>query len=477
MASNGNHSNPNEQGMLKKLMFWRSDTNKTTAQQAPMSNGHINGNNGYTNGTRASALPSVPASFPNRSQKRYAHISGWGMSVPERILTNKDLEAIVETSDDWIRTRTGIHERRIAGEGESTTHLAVRAAQKALAVADLLPTDIDLIIVATSTPEHVFPSTASLVQDRLGASRAGAFDLSAACSGFVYGMDLASSKIRCGDMDHILVIGAETMSRVLNWSDRGTCILFGDGAGAVVVSASKKPGGILSSTLRSDGSGWEMLGVPTIGSRDTFLQEKMEEMAEADDDTRYAMHRLHMNGREVFRFATRVINDSIKDVLRQANIELSNLSLIIPHQANQRILEAAARGLKVPVETFYSNVARYGNTSAASIPIALCEAIEEGRVRVGDNLVFIGFGGGLTWAAMSMNWQTEIVSTPQRIMGARRQLTYWYADQRRGAMKFWRSTYNKVAGSPTPNATMRQLRKRLDEQDWEDEKEGESPKS
>lgn len=449
--------------LWQRLQFWRDDENGSEQSHAA-SNGNGHGPN------RGPALPSVPTPFQNRGQKSYAHIVGWGMEVPERTLTNKDMEAIVETNDEWITARTGIRERRIADEHESTTFLAVRAAQKALTVANILPTDIDLIIVATSTPEHVFPSTASLVQDQLGAIRAGAYDLSAACSGFVYGMDMAAAKIRAGDIEHALVIGAETMSRVLNWSDRGTCILFGDGAGAVVMSADPYPGGVVSSTLRSDGSGWDLLGVPTIGSRDSYLQEKMEE-ADGDENS-HRMHRLHMNGREVFRFATRVINDSIKDVLRMANIELTDLSLVIPHQANQRILEAAARGLKVPVETFYSNVAKYGNTSAASIPIALCEAIDEGRVKPGDNLVFIGFGGGLTWAAMAIQWETDVAKqSPQRIMGLRRQLTYIYAQQRRGVLHQWRKLYGKVSGPPDPESTIKQLRNKIANLNWEDEPE------
>ena len=461
MTDNGNHQQ-NEPTLWRRMQFWRDGAD---SEHSSSSNGHS-----AMNGASPAAprLPAATARSP-----RYAHIVGWGMFVPERILTNKDLEAIVETSDDWIRTRTGIQERRIADERESTTHLALRAAQKAIEVANLLPTDIDLIIVATSTPEHVYPSTASMVQDQMGAIRAGAFDLSAACSGFVYALDLASAKIRVGDANHILIIGAETNSRVLNWSDRGTCILFGDGAGAVVMSASSTPGGILSSTLRSDGSGWDLLGIPTVGSRDTFLQDKLEEEAESDDNIHYEMHRLHMNGREVFRFATRVINDSIKEVLRTANIDLSELSLIVPHQANQRIFESAARGLKVPVETFYSNVARYGNTSAASIPIALCEAIEEGRIQRGDNLVFIGFGGGLTWAAMALKWETEVETTTQhtRAVGARRQMTYWYATNRRTVLKRWRKLSGVFVGAPTPNDTMRQLRKRLQAKDWESESE------
>ena len=252
-------------------------------------------------------------------------------------------------------------------------------------------------------------------------------------------------------------------------------ILFGDRAGAVVIRASSTPGGILSSALRSDGSGWGLLGIPTVGSRDTFLQDKLEEEAESDDNMHYEMHRLHMNGREVFRFATRVIGDSIKEVLRTADVELSELSLIVPHQANQRIFDSAARGLKIPPETFYSNVARYGNTSAASIPIALCEAIDEGRIQRGDNLVFIGFGGGLTWAAMALQWETEVETTTHhtRAVGARRQMTYWYATNRRGVLKRWRKLSGRFVGAPTPNDTMRQLRRRLKARNWESEAEAE----
>lgn len=449
------------------------DDMRTTRRLFPLGQGAA-GSNGHhsENGNGGRLLPSLP--FGNgigNATRRYAHIVGWGMSVPERILTNHDLEAIVETNDEWIRTRTGISERRIADEEESTGHLALEAAQKALKVANILPQDIDLIIVATSTPEHVFPSTASQIQDWLGASKAGAYDLSAACSGFVYALDMASAKIRSGDLDTVLVIGAETMTRVMNWSDRGTCILFGDGAGAVVVTASPMPGGILSSVLRSDGSGWDALGIPTIGSRDTYLQKTDEK----DDDSKNPpklMHRLHMNGREVFRFATKVINDSIKDTLRMAELELADVDLIIPHQANQRILESAARSLKVPVELFFSNVSRYGNTSAASIPIALCEAIEEGRLEAGDHVVFCGFGGGLSWATMAIQWET-IPTDGRRMMGLRRQATYWYAVQRRNIKRQWRKLQNRFGGSPTPNATLRQLREKLQEREQERERESE----
>lgn len=402
--------------------------------------------------------------------RRYAHIVGWGMSVPEKVLTNDDMAAIVETNDAWIRERTGIVERHIADESESTAHLALQAAQRALEVANMLPSDIDLIIVATSTPEHIFPSTASFVQDWLGATYAGAFDLSAACSGFVYALDMASAKIRAGDIDTALVIGAETMSRVLNWSDRGTCILFGDGAGAVVVSVDYRPGGILSSVLRSDGSGWDLLGLPTVGSRDVYLRKPRSN----PEEERY-LHRLHMNGREVFRFATRVMNESVREAARLADISLDQVDLIIPHQANQRIIETAARTLKYPLEKIFSNVDRYGNTSAASIPIALCEAIEAGKIKQGHHVVFVGFGGGLTWASMAIRWETVPVKA-QKITGIRRLIVYWYANQRRNIVRRWRQIYNRLAGSPT-NKTMRHLRRKLEKEDWEAEPEPAAQKS
>jgi 3-oxoacyl-[acyl-carrier-protein] synthase-3 len=317
--------------------------------------------------------------------------------------------------------------------------------------------------VATSTPEHIFPSTANAIQDWLGAKYAGAYDLSAACSGFVYALDMASAKIRAGDIDNALIIGAETMSRVLNWSDRGTCILFGDGAGAVVLSASSDPGGILSSVLRSDGSGGNMLALPTVGSEAHFRNNG--HLHEGNEE--HQLHRLYMNGREVFRFATRVVNESIKEALRLADLTLEEVDLIIPHQANQRIIESAARSLKLPTDKFFSNVARYGNTSAASIPIALYEAVEHGLVHPDDTLVLVGFGGGLTWGSMVIKWQTEPVK-PQPITGIRRQVTYWYANQRRNIVRTWRRVYNAMAGSPT-SATMKHLRKNLEHSDWETE--------
>ena len=343
----------------------------------------------------------------------YAHIVGWGMAVPERIMTNDDLAAIVETSDAWIRERTGIAERRIASERESTATLGYRAAQNALDRANILPVDLDLIIVATSTPEHVFPSTASLIQDWLGAGKAGAFDLSAACSGFVYALNMAAQAIKSGSIRTALVVGAETMSRVLDWQDRSTCILFGDGAGAVVLEASTTPGGILSSVLRSDGAGSDLLCIPTINVR---------------DPEQHKVNKMTMAGGEVFKFATRVVEESLKEVAALAELKMDDLRVIIPHQANQRILLSAARKLGIEVERFVSNIERYGNTSAASIPIALFEAVEEGRIREGDHVAFVGFGGGLAWAAMVIKWG---------IPESRSIQTATFGRQRRQAFYIW----------------------------------------
>lgn len=336
-----------------------------------------------------------------RRPVQYAHIVGWGMSVPESILTNEDLEAILETSDEWIQTRTGIKQRHIANERESTAQLGLKAAQRALAITDIMPGEIDLIIVATSTPENIFPSTASLIQHWLGANNAGAFDLSAACSGFVYGLDMAAQAIRSGSIQTAIVIGAETMSRVMNWQDRGTCILFGDGAGAVVLQGRQSEGGVLATVLRSDGSGNELLGIPTIGNLEIRSNNGLSDRK---------LHKMYMSGSEVFKFAIRVIGDSIKQVVEQAELTLNDISLVIPHQANARILQAAARSLNMDPQLFMSNLDRYGNTSAASIPIAMCEAIQEGRIKKGDHIVFIGFGGGLTWAASLIRWS---VPTPE----------------------------------------------------------------
>ena len=357
------------------------------------------------------------ASEQQKRSSRYAHVVGWGMHVPESILTNEDLEAILETNDEWIRSRTGIRERRIATERETTAQLGLKAAQRALAVTNVLPQDVDLIIVATSTPEHIFPSTASLIQHSLGATSAGAFDLSAACSGFVYGLDMAAQAIRSGSIDTAIVIGAETMSRVMDWTDRSTCILFGDGAGAMVLQAREEEGGILSTLLRSDGSGYDLLAIPAVGNSEVRSNNGLGDRK---------LHKMYMSGSEVFKFATRVVGKSILEVVEQAGITMEDVKLIIPHQANLRIIKAAARGLNIDSAMFMSNLDRYGNTSAASIPIAFYEAVQEGRITAGDHIVFIGFGGGLTWASAVIKWG---IPTPEgqsvnRLQERRRQAGY-----------------------------------------------------
>ncbi len=325
---------------------------------------------------------------------RYAHIIGWGKFVPPNVLTNDDLAKTVDTTDQWIRERTGIGQRHIASSKETTAMMAVHAARDAIEVADVNPIDIDLVIVATATPEYPFPATACLVQDALGAERAGAFDLEAGCSGFMYGLSVATGMIRSGTYSTILVIGSETLSRLVDWDDRGTCVLFGDGAGAFVLRGSDSPGGVLASVLGSDGSGGELLMVPAGGSKHPAGPETVLSK----------MHTIKMNGREVYRFATRVMASASKQVTEMAGWSLDQIDLFIPHQANVRIIDSAAKTLKLPRDKVFVNLERYGNTSAASIPIAVCEAIECGKIQAGDRLVMVGFGAGLTWASCAIQW-------------------------------------------------------------------------
>jgi 3-oxoacyl-[acyl-carrier-protein] synthase-3 len=324
----------------------------------------------------------------------FAHITGWGMAMPEKILTNDDIAKMVDTNDGWIRSRTGIRERRIATDGQTTASLATEAASKALKVANLPPDDIDLIIVSTSSPEHIFPATACLVQDWIGAWKAGAFDLSAACTGFIYALNMATQAIRAGTIQNALVIGSETLSRLVNWKDRGTCILFGDGAGAFVLEASDEVGGVLSAVMRSDGSGSGLLHLPAGGSRFPTSIETVNK----------GLHYIQMDGRGVFRFATRVMAQATQEAVEAAHLSLDDIKLVIPHQANQRIIEAAARSLDIPMERVMLNIDRYGNTSTASIPVATCEAFDQNRLRPGDHIVFVGFGAGLTWGSAVAQW-------------------------------------------------------------------------
>jgi 3-oxoacyl-[acyl-carrier-protein] synthase-3 len=330
------------------------------------------------------------------------------MAVPEKVLTNHDLSKMVETNDDWIVERTGIRERRIANDHETTASLATDAAIKALEMANLDPSNVDLVVVSTSSPEHIFPATACIVQDRIGALKAGAFDLSAACTGFIYALNIAAQAIQTGSVNNALVIGSETLSRLVNWKDRNTCILFGDGAGAFVLQASTNPGGVLSAVMRSDGSGGDLLSLPAGGSR---LPASAATVADGQ-------HYIHMNGREVFRFATRVMSQATQEAVQKANLHMDDIKLIIPHQANQRIIEAATRQLNLPIERVMVNVGSYGNTSTASIPIATCEAIESGRLQAGDRVVFVGFGAGLTWGAAVLEWSGPILAKRKRRLPA-----------------------------------------------------------
>jgi len=326
-----------------------------------------------------------------------AEIVGWGKCLPDRVVTNVELAATLDTSDEWIRERTGICERRIVAEGEATTSMAVTAARQALERADADPRSLDLIIVATSTPDHLMPATASQVQNALGAAHAGAFDLNAGCSGFVYALTMGQTAIASGAFRTVLVIGADTMSAVVNWDDRTTAVLFGDGAGAVLLRATENDYGILSTLLGSDGAGDELLMIPAGGSALRASQQTLDDH----------LHGLQMNGRQVYRFATRILPDATQSVLLAAGLSLDAVDWVIPHQANTRIIEAAAERLKLPIDRFVVNVDAYGNTSAASVPIALCEAVEDGRIQPGQNLVLVGFGAGLTWAAAAVRWATE----------------------------------------------------------------------
>jgi 3-oxoacyl-[acyl-carrier-protein] synthase-3 len=372
---------------------------------------------------------------------RYAHIVGWGKYVPSKVMTNDDLAKLVDTSDAWIRERTGIGERRIAADNESTSTLATYAAQQALDVAGLSASQIDLIMVATATPENFFPATACLVQDALGASHAGAFDVSAACSGFVYALSMGADAVKSGSANNVLVIGAETLSRIVDWKDRNTCVLFGDGAGAVVLQASDQPGGVLASILRSDGSGGDYLYVPANGNGPKSVASVPIVNSQSPI---LESHFLKMNGREVYKFATRVVDKTLREVMHKVGWVSAQVDVVIPHQANLRILESAMKTLGVPMEKTIVNLDRYGNTSAASIPIALAEAAETGRLRPHDKLLTIGFGGGLTWAAAAIEW-----GVPKQVTKSQRTLSRFnnsLSGLRSKARRVVRNTEQKVKG-------------------------------
>jgi 3-oxoacyl-[acyl-carrier-protein] synthase-3 len=322
-----------------------------------------------------------------------AAITGLGFSVPEKILTNRDLEKMVETSDEWIRTRTGISERRIAEKGVGTSEYAARAAKKALESAGLRAEDLGLIIAATSTPDMPLPSCACFIQQKLGAHKAAAFDLAAACAGFVYGLVTAEQFVKNGVYRNVLVVGADVISPYIDWTDRSTCVLFGDGAGAAVVTPASS-GGILSSVLGSDGRHADLLKIGCGGSRAPASHETVDSKG----------HFLQMNGGDVFKLAVRGMTEAVLEALEKAKLKKGDIACFIPHQANQRIIDAVAERLVLPKEKIFVNLQKYGNTSAASCAIALCEAVETGKIKKKDKVVLATFGSGLVWAALVMEW-------------------------------------------------------------------------
>ena len=318
---------------------------------------------------------------------------GLGKYVPEKVVTNQDLERMVDTSDEWITTRTGIKERRVVSNGQVTSDLGARASQMALERSGLDPKEVELIIVATITPDMPFPATSCIIQDKIGAKKAACFDVSAACSGFVHGMTVAKQFIETGTYRNALVVGAETLSTIINWKDRSTCVLFGDGAGAAVL-APVKEGGILTTYLGSAGEYGELLMVPGGGARFPTSEQTLHE----------DLHYMKMNGSEVFKLAVRIMTESVEKVLKECELTVEDIACLIPHQANMRIIQAVCERLHFPIEKVFLNLDRYGNMSSASTATALCEAVEEGRIKKGDFIVLVAFGGGIVWGSSAIRW-------------------------------------------------------------------------
>jgi 3-oxoacyl-[acyl-carrier-protein] synthase-3 len=327
----------------------------------------------------------------------HAHVTGWGRYAPSQVLTNADLERMVDTSDEWIRSRTGIRERRVAAAHETTASMAAVAGLRAIRTAGIEPDDIDLILLGTLTPDYWMPSTAALVKEAIGNSKAAAFDVAAACSGFVYAFATAQAYILAGLAKHVLVIGAELLTRFLDYTDRSTCILFGDGAGAVVLSASDEPGGALGIEMTTEPQGAYMIWLPAGGSK----------APPSADTISRGEHFVRMEGNQTYRFATKTMATTALESIRRSGLDPSDIDLFIPHQANIRIVEAVAKGLDLPMDKMFVNLDKYGNTSAASVPIALAEAVNEGRVKVGDNITIVAFGAGFTSGAVTINWTAD----------------------------------------------------------------------
>jgi 3-oxoacyl-[acyl-carrier-protein] synthase-3 len=326
-----------------------------------------------------------------------AVITGWGMYAPSRVMTNDDLAKVVDTSDEWIRTRTGIRERRIAADDETTATLSTLAARDALAVAGVDARDVDLVIVATASPDYLMPATGVLVARDLGATRAAGFDLNAACSGFVFGLAAGASFVTSGLYRQVLVVGVDLLSRYLDWTDRNTCVLFGDGAGAVLLSASDSGGGLLGVRLFSDGTGEEGIIIPGGGTRYPATEATVRDR----------MHFMRMAGKEVYRYATRQLAETTQAAVTEAGLRMTDVDLFLYHQANLRILETVRDLLGIPSEKVFVNLDRYGNTSAASVPMALAEAVAAGRVHVGDRLLMGAFGAGYTAGAAVLEWTAD----------------------------------------------------------------------
>ena len=323
-----------------------------------------------------------------------AAIVGTGSYLPEKVVTNFDLEKMVDTSDEWIFTRTGIRERRIVSDSETTSTMAVEASRRAMEAAGITPAEISLIIIATVTPDYPFPSTAALVQDKIGASNAGGFDLQAACAGFVYGTILGARLIEADSSQIVLVIGAEVLTRITDFTDRSSCILFGDGAGAAILRACKDGRGIMASEFGVDGSGGDFMKLPAGGSA----------MPATEKTVRERMHYMKVRGRETFRFAVVKMADLVRSTIEKSGLTMDDVKLIVPHQVNSRILQAAANRLNIDMERIYINIDHFGNTSAASVPIALDEAVKTGKIERGDVIVMVAFGGGLSWSSAVVRW-------------------------------------------------------------------------
>lgn len=325
---------------------------------------------------------------------RKVKIAGTGSYIPQRVLTNQDLAKMVETSDEWISTRTGIRERRIAGENEASSDLAYHAAKRALKDAHVKPQDLDMIVVATITPDMIFPATACILQERLGARKVAAFDLEAACSGFLYGLSVGNQFIATGMYNTVLVVASETLSKIVDWEDRNTCVIFADGAGAAVIEASSDSSRIISSYLGADGGGADLVGVPAGGSR----------LCTSLETVKNRQHYMKMKGNELFKRAVRAMTHAIHASLEEGNLKPSDVDYFIPHQANMRIIEAVAKKVGLTQDKVHINLDQCGNMSAASVAVGLDEAVRNKKIKKGDKVLLTCFGGGLTWASLIIEW-------------------------------------------------------------------------